>query len=370
MKLLLLLSTVLTTSVYSQMPPPGPPVEIPGTEVQRLTSSIDGQEYVLYVSLPPEYSQRSKTFPVLYLLDAQWDFPMVVGLVGSLADDAFVPPLIIVGITWGGRANPNYSYLRFKDLTPTNSPRIPQSGNGPSFLRFMKNELVPFVESKYRTTQSERAIMGNSLGGTFELYALFTEPDLFNRYVVSSPNLALGGGIASYEETYAAKHSQLAVRLAIAVGDLEGPHIGQVQHLDSVLKARKYQGLELETLVIKSAGHSSNKPEGFVRGLQAVFAPRAVTIDPRVLDEYVGVYQFPCAGMHPGYSVAIQREKEGLYVVLPEGTKFLLNPQTERDFYTRGVYMVVHFRRDNGGTVVGLDADQQSGGQESAVKTR
>lgn len=370
MKLLfVLLSSVLTTAAYSQSRDSVSAVAIPRTELQRLTSSIDGQEYVLYVSLPAAYSDASKTFPVLYLLDAQWDFPMVVGLVESLSDDGFVPPLIIVGITWGG-AKPDYGYLRFKDLTPVNSARIPQSGNGPSFLRFIKNELVPFVDSRYRTTKTERALMGNSLGGLFALYALFTEPGLFNRYVVSSPTLGFGNGMKTYEAAYAAQHSQLPVRLDIDVGELEGPHVSQVQDFAAVLRARKYQGLELETLVIKGTGHSSNKPEGFVRGLQAAFAPRPVTVDPRILDQYVGVYQFPGAGMHPGYTIGIQKEKDGLFVVLPEGTKFLLNPQTETDFYTRGVYMVVHFKRNNEGRVVGLASEQQSGGEEDAVKTK
>lgn len=367
--LFLLLSSVLTTAAYSQTRDSGSAVAIPRTERQRLTSSIDGQEYVLYVSLPATYSDASRTFPVLYLLDAQWDFPMVVGLVESLSDDGFVPPLIIVGITWGG-AQPDYSHLRFKDLTPTNSSRIPQSGNGPNFLRFLKNELVPFVDSSYRTTRTERALMGNSLGGLFALYALFTEPALFNRYIVSSPTLGFGNGVKTYEAEYAAQHSQLPIRLFIDVGELEGPHITQVQDLASVLRARKYQGLELETLVVKGTGHSSNKPEGFVRGLQAVFAPRPVTVDPGILEQYVGVYQFPGAAMHPGYTIEIQRGKGGLFVVLPEGTKFLLHAQTDRDFYTRGVFMVVHFKWTNEGKVIGLAAEQQSGGQEEAVKTK
>ena len=91
-----------------------PKMEIPSTEVQRLKSSIDGQEYELYVYLPEGYSTSTKTYPVLYLMDAQWDFPMVTGLVQSQADDGFVPQMIVVGITWGGN-NPNYGYLRFKD---------------------------------------------------------------------------------------------------------------------------------------------------------------------------------------------------------------------------------------------------------------
>jgi len=72
---------------------------------------------------------------------------MVTGLVQSQADDGFVPPMIVVAITWGG-SNPNFDDLRFKDLTPTHSERFPQSGNGPKFLAFLKKELIPFIESQ------------------------------------------------------------------------------------------------------------------------------------------------------------------------------------------------------------------------------
>src|SRR6516165_4526056 len=92
-----------------------PMLQMPGTEVRTLTSSIDGQEYKIYIALPPGYSDASRQFPVLYVLDAQWDFPMVEGLVTSQLQEGFVPRLLIVGITWGG-SNPNPSQLRTRDF--------------------------------------------------------------------------------------------------------------------------------------------------------------------------------------------------------------------------------------------------------------
>ena len=100
-------------------------VEIPGTEVHTLTSSIDGQEYTIHVLLPPGYGDASRRFPELYLLDAQTDFPLVQGLLLSQVEEGFVPPLLLVGITWGG-GRPNYGQLRTRDFTPTRHPRLPQ----------------------------------------------------------------------------------------------------------------------------------------------------------------------------------------------------------------------------------------------------
>ncbi len=108
-------------------------------------------------------------------------------------------------------------------------------------------------------------------------------------------------------------------------------------------------------MIVKSAGHSSNKPEGFVRGLQAVFAPKPLVIDQAILDRYVGKYQFP------GYTEEVVRDKGQLLLVTPEGTRFLLNPTSDKDFYSRGMYMVVHFKSNDAGKIVGMEVEQPIG---------
>jgi predicted alpha/beta superfamily hydrolase len=335
----------------------GQAVSVPQTQQRSVTNAVNGQEYVLDVHLPDGYTSDTTTYPVLYLLDAQWDFPLVTGLVESLTDDGFLPAVIIVGITWGGK-DPDYGYLRFRDLTPANGggPRFPQSGKGPEFLRFVKTQIIPFVESNYRAAKTGRTLMGNSLGGTFALYTMFTEPGLFDRYVVSSPNLGFGGGIAPYEQKYAASASDLPVRLFISVGDVETPHIAQIRAFTAALTSRHYRALELDTLIVTNAGHDSNKPEGFVRGLQAAFAPKPLAIDTTILDRYVGKYQFA------GYTEDVVRDKDQIYLVTPEGSRFLLNPTSDKDFYTRGVYSIVHFK------AAGMDVEQQGGGRVYANK--
>lgn len=332
------------------------PVTMPQTQLRTITSAANGQEYVLYVHLPAGYSEV-KTYPVIYLLDAQWDFPLVTGIVESLTDDGFVPGVIIVGITWGGK-DPDYGYLRFRDLTPANGARFPQSGKGPEFLRFIKTEVVPFVESNYRAAKTDRTLVGNSLGGLFALYALFAEPGLFTRYVVSSPTLGFAGGIAPYEQKYASGAPDLPVRLFLTVGEVEVPHIAQIREFTAALGARHYRSLELDTLIVTNAGHNSNKPEGFLRGLEAVFTPIPIAIDGAMLDRYVGTYQFA------GYTEDVVKDNGRLYLVIPEGTRFLLNPTSDSDFYTRGVYSIVHFKP------AGMEVEQWGGGRVFANKVR
>jgi predicted alpha/beta superfamily hydrolase len=169
-----------------------PPVIIPGSEVRKLTSKIvAGQEYELQIMLPGGYAKNTKKYPVVYLMDSQWDFPLVKCIYGEHYYDGFIPELIVVGVTWGG-INPNPDSLRARDYTPTSVPWTPQSGGADKFLSFMKEELFPFIESNYRAEADNRILMGCSLGGLFTMYAMFTHTDMFTGYAAASPCCWLG----------------------------------------------------------------------------------------------------------------------------------------------------------------------------------
>ncbi|MBN2116935.1 MAG: alpha/beta hydrolase [Anaerolineales bacterium] len=244
-------------------------VSLPDTEVRQLKSSETGRNYDIYIRLPAEYTQTKK-YPVLYLLDGHWDFKLLDSIYGGLYYDGFVPEMIIVGITYSGD-NPDYNSLRAMDYTPFHESFVPGSGDAPKFLAFLKKELFPLIESSYRVDTSRRVLMGHSFGGTFTLYAMFAEPELFSGYVAGSPPVPLGGQFAFEQEAkYASSHKDLPVRLYLFVGgseDLTYP----VERFMQVLLEREYPSLEMETLTIAEEGHASNKPEGFNRGLRYIF---------------------------------------------------------------------------------------------------
>ena len=169
-----------------------PAFEIQGSQVRKLTSSIvANQKYVLQMMLPANYENSNKKFPVLYLMDLQWDFPLLTALYGQQYYDGFIPEMIIVGVTWGG-TKPNPDSLRARDYTPTTEARSPQSGGAQQYLSALKNEVFPFIETNYKADKNDRALIGCSLGGLFTLYALFTEPGLFQRYVAATPAIGWG----------------------------------------------------------------------------------------------------------------------------------------------------------------------------------
>src|SRR5215217_3971290 len=161
-----------------------PRVTIAGSHIRTLKSSATGRDYDLYFQLPELKSGQK--YPVLFVLDGQWDFKLLDSVYGGLHYDKFVPEMIIVGITYAG-TNPNYDRLRAMDYTPTAVKSVPGSGDAAKFLTFLKTQVFPFVEKNYQADSSKRILMGSSYGGLFTLYALFSEPGLFYGAVAASP---------------------------------------------------------------------------------------------------------------------------------------------------------------------------------------
>jgi predicted alpha/beta superfamily hydrolase len=64
----------------------------------------------------------------------------------------------------------------------------PRVGGSAAFRAFIRDELMPEVRRRYRTT-TETAIVGESLAGLFILETFFREPGLFRHYIVLSPSV-------------------------------------------------------------------------------------------------------------------------------------------------------------------------------------
>lgn len=247
-------------------------VTLPGSELRSLKSASTGRDYDIYVHIPASYDKEtSRKYPVIYILDGQWDFKLMDSILGGLVYDKFVPEMILVGITYSGQ-NADYNGLRAMDLTPVQTADVKGSGDGPKFLKFLKTELIPFIETNYRADSSRRVLQGSSYAGLFTLYALFSDPGLFSYYMSASPAVPYGDRYSFKQEAeYARTHKDLPVKLYLAVGGSEGL-TSPVEEFMKTLKSRGYKGLKLETRVIEGERHASNKPELFNRGLRFLFS--------------------------------------------------------------------------------------------------
>jgi hypothetical protein len=327
-----------------------PSYEIPNSAILTLISGVNGQSYDLYVHLPSSYWQdTAKIYPVVYLLDGQWDFPIVSGIYGSQYYDGFLPELIIVGITWSGK-DQDLNALRERDLTPTAVQGKPQSGGARKFLQCIGNEIIPFISARYRVA-ADRTLMGSSLGGLFTLYALFTQPSLFQRYVVTSPTLSWDSSVLhSLEKTYEAASPLPSCKLYMGKGELEDD-LPEFQQYVSHLRSAKPGQLQLQTQIQANTGHSATVINGFSRGLQFVFKRPSLRLTQTQLTRYTGTYQLE------NINVSFSIKDGNLLAVTPE-TKYILLAASDKDFYVNGTFITVHFKQDEKGKVLGFQLDQ------------
>ncbi len=331
-------------TVNAQTPPT---VDLPNTQVLKYTSKIvEGHEYHLYINLPGNYAKDStKRYPVLFLLDAHYDFRTFTGIYGSQYYDGFIPGFVTVGITWGGD-NPNYGQLRARDLTPTGNQ--PAMGGGPKFLSFIKNELIPFINSKFRVTD-DRGLAGSSYGGLFTLYALYSEPGLFNRYIAASPSLTYDNSVLrSFENKYSIVGSPKPSRLYMCMGSFEGL---EKEFKELTERLKKVNNLDVQAMTLANTGHSGTKPEGFSRGLQWVFKRPDVKVDPAVLKKYTGRYVL-------GKDTSVFEIKNGNLVEVSGKSDFVLQAENENSFYRDGRFLKVSFPSNTAGRVTGVKIEQ------------
>jgi uncharacterized protein len=156
-------------------------------ETFTINSRILGETRRINVYFPPGYQESAGTrLPVLYMPDGGMaeDFLHVAGLVQVSVGNGTMRPFLLVGIE---------NTQRRRDLTgPTESESDKKIalrvGGSEAFRKFIRDELMPQVKGRYRTTD-ETAIVGESLAGLFVVETFLLEPDLFDTYIAFDPSL-------------------------------------------------------------------------------------------------------------------------------------------------------------------------------------
>ncbi|MCB9059121.1 MAG: alpha/beta hydrolase [Calditrichae bacterium] len=247
---------------------------IKNTEYISLKSEQTQRDYELIVYLPQDYSeQKDRHYPVLYFMDAYWDMPLLVSIYGQLVYDKAIPEMIMVGFSYPGD-NVDYGALRSRDLTPTKDKlKYPNSGDGPAFLKFIEETVIPEIESVYRVDPEQRALSGSSFGGLFILYAMYEKPDLFKRYIAISPATDWDDNyLFKRDATYAARNNILDVRLFLSYGTAEyKPFREPIVDFQKQISERSYKSFKLLNYAIEGERHAGVKSEGYSRGLRWVF---------------------------------------------------------------------------------------------------
>jgi len=246
------------------------------TQVKIFQSKIIEDEFYLFISLPDDYNKSDKKYPVLYLLDGDVAFGMATSIARYLQFGNTIPELIVVGIGYGALKK-NEGNLRSRDYTISSKSGRSGTGGAPKFRNFLKEELIPYIETTYRTEPNNRTINGYSLGGLFATYTLFTEPELFNNYIIGSPHLSWDDYIIfTVQEEAFEKMDDIEAKVFISVGSEEDEekYFNPIDEMVTLIDEKGYESFKMETKVFDGGTHLICPPEALAYGLVSVFSKK------------------------------------------------------------------------------------------------
>lgn len=144
-------------------------------------SEVLKESRVFYVQFPEEFDPGSdRKYPVAFILDGENLLP-ALSVTQRFYMGGFLPDMILIGVS--NQEN------RTRDLTPSVvEPNYGPNGGADQFLRFVGEELIPYVEENYPASDY-RTLIGHSYGGLFSIYTLIHQPELFTNYLAIDPSL-------------------------------------------------------------------------------------------------------------------------------------------------------------------------------------
>lgn len=276
------------------------------TEQRRVICESTGTEHVLDIGLPVRHGRLEQP-PVVICLDGRWTFGTTLDATRIMSMRGEAPEAIVVGVSFGADQMSEYLAERARWYTPT--PFVPpgvtgvkglsaeDTGKAHLFRAFLAQQVLPAIEAEFET--GERWLVGHSLSGLFGLSTLFTEPELFDRFLLASPSMWWDDrAILGYEERYAQDHDDLPAKLFLSAGgdedaldakerlsaskdpesvpDPPGPGYFRMQANVEVLAvnlaSRRYPSLQLHQTVLANEGHNSTIGAAISRGLRVLSA--------------------------------------------------------------------------------------------------
>ncbi|UII31053.1 hypothetical protein LVD17_22430 [Fulvivirga ulvae] len=160
--LLTIILALMAVSAHSQH-------ALPNIEAHTITSDILSADRDVLIYLPSGYDvHKDKHYPTLYIMDGQWYFYNGVAIQKTLRGELLLPEMIIVGINMPRPERDSiYSY------------------HWDEFRHFIRNEVVSFVDAKYRTS-AERLLFGWESSAALVTSLLFDDGSVFKGAIATN----------------------------------------------------------------------------------------------------------------------------------------------------------------------------------------
>ena len=275
-------------SIPKIQPGEGRPYEIADSEVWDVPDPVSRRGYQVFVALPPSYAKEpQRRYPVLYVTDADYAFPIIRQISRRLnLDGPRVEEFILVGLSYAKGEDGAAS--RRRDYTPTpKGPGDTTHGKAQAYQAYLRDQVKPFITQRYRTDPARNLFLGHSYGALLGAQILLTGPSMFSGYILGSPSFWFARThFRELEAGYAARSKDLPAKVFLYVGEYEtvrkgdrrfnrtGDMVGDNRAFEKALKERKYPGLGLKSVVLNDEDHLTVAPRGFTQGLHYLLPAR------------------------------------------------------------------------------------------------
>ena len=211
----------------------------------------------IWLYLPPDYNTSNKSYPVLYMHDAQNLFDNNTSFAGEWGVDEALNTLhaqgdygcIVVGIDNGGQ-------YRLDEYSPWVNANY-GGGQGDEYIEFIANTLKPYIDDHYRTLEQRHStgIMGSSMGGLISMYGFSERQDVFSRAGIFSPAFWFAGG--SPAAHVAAHPKQGDARVYFLAGGQEPNYVAtDMQAVANAMVTAGFSTNEQKLVVVPNGDHS------------------------------------------------------------------------------------------------------------------
>ena len=246
---------------------------------QTIYSSVLGENRKLFIRLPKNYD-KNKSYPLIIKSDGNFNLNRWDESITELSKNGHIEDSIIVAI-------PNLFWIdsRNRDLVPPyarkdvmievrspsdNSPEI--FGKADLFLKFISTEVMPYIEANY-SINDNRILTGFSAGGSFVLYTIVTQPELFSGYFAFSPAAWYDDSTVVSEFKKGLQHTGgKPLFLYLSLGGAENAIItGSFKGLLSAIDSDAPINFYSEHSYSEAAGHARNPYVSVPKALQAYY---------------------------------------------------------------------------------------------------
>jgi predicted alpha/beta superfamily hydrolase len=222
-----------------------------------MKSTILNQDRTIQIYVPEDYHQSNEKYPVIYVFDSQKYFLNAIAYQQNLRFAKETPGFIVVGIK-----TMNEERAKLYNTESSN------------FSSYLEIELIPYIDSNYRTLKSERVFFGWQRAAAFGVEVFASKPKLFKAYFIASPTFLTTERISGVRELLDTT-PVLNNYLYFTLGEVEVWSLDNTNSLAELLNNKAKDKLSWKYDLFKDENHYSTTIVTMNKGLKSFFSDYA-----------------------------------------------------------------------------------------------